>query len=220
MAAIGFMRPSRRSAGRWANIGWLGSCAQKPSVPRRFRDGGPPRTRPILIRWLPTCSIVSSPWPSPHHGCLNRGRTGCISRCCWTSARAGHGAGSPQALAAEALTMALGRRQTSTGLLHHSDRGSQYAATLSREFLASRGITVSISRRANCWDNAVVESFFHTLKTGDRVSSTIYDTARSDAEDLRVARSVLQSDPSSLDPRLSLLRRVRKNGETVLTRCP
>jgi hypothetical protein len=219
MAAIGFMRPSRRSAGRWANIGWLGSCAQKPSVPRRFRDGGPPRTRPILIRWLPTCSIVSSPWPSPHHGCLNRGRTGCISRCCWTSARAGHGAGSPQALAAEALTMALGRRQTSTGLLHHSDRGSQYAATLSREFLASRGITVSKSPRellGQCRRGKLLPY----VENGDRVSSTIYDTARSDAEDLRVARSVLQSDPSSLDPRLSLLRRVRKNGETVLTRCP
>jgi putative transposase len=41
----------------------------------------------------------------------------------------------------------------------------QYAALLYRELLASHGITVSISRRANCWDNAVVESFSHTLKT-------------------------------------------------------
>jgi putative transposase len=70
-----------------------------------------------------------------------------------------------ETLATEALTMALGRRQPSAGLLHHSDRGSQYAALLYRELLASHGITVSMSRRANCWDNAVVESFFHTLKT-------------------------------------------------------
>ncbi len=70
-----------------------------------------------------------------------------------------------QELAAEALTMALKCRQPTAGLLHHSDRGSQYAATLYREVLASQGITVSMSRRANCWDNAVVESFFHTLKT-------------------------------------------------------
>ena len=70
-----------------------------------------------------------------------------------------------ETLATEALTMALGRRQPSAGLLHHSDRGSQYAALLYRELLARHGITVSMSRRANCWDNAVVESFFHTLKT-------------------------------------------------------
>ena len=61
--------------------------------------------------------------------------------------------------------MTLGRRQPSAGLLHHSDRGSQYAALRYRELLASHGITVSMSRRSNCWDNAVVESFSHTLKT-------------------------------------------------------
>ena len=50
-------------------------------------------------------------------------------------------------------------------MLHHTDRGSQYAATLYCEWLASHGLTASMSRRGNCWDNAVVESFFHTLKT-------------------------------------------------------
>lgn len=80
-----------------------------------------------------------------------------------------------ETLATEALTMALGRRQPSAGLLHHSDRGSQYAALLYRELLASHGITVSMSRRANCWDNAVVESFFHTLKT-ELVSHRRYAT--------------------------------------------
>ena len=80
-----------------------------------------------------------------------------------------------ETLATEALTMALGRRQPSAGLLHHSDRGSQYAALLYREVLARHGITVSMSRRANCWDNAVVESFFHTLKT-ELVSHRRYAT--------------------------------------------
>jgi transposase InsO family protein len=51
------------------------------------------------------------------------------------------------------------------GLRHHSDRGSQYAALLYREVLACHGIAVNMNRRANGWDNAVVESFFHTLKT-------------------------------------------------------
>jgi transposase InsO family protein len=73
-----------------------------------------------------------------------------------------------ESLAAElcinALRMALGRRQPKPGLLHHSDRGVQYAATDYRELLAAHNITVSMSRRANCHDNAVAESFFATLR--------------------------------------------------------
>jgi putative transposase len=70
-----------------------------------------------------------------------------------------------QELATAALTMAVEHRRPATGVLHHTDRGSQYAATLYRELLAGHGLTASMSRRGNCWDNAVVESFFHTLKT-------------------------------------------------------
>jgi putative transposase len=70
-----------------------------------------------------------------------------------------------QELVARPLTMAVERRRPASGLLHHTDRGSQYAATTYRELLAGHGLTASMSRRANCWDNAVVESFFHTLKT-------------------------------------------------------
>ena len=70
-----------------------------------------------------------------------------------------------QDLATTALTMAVAHRRTAEGVLHHTDRGSQYAATTYRELLASYGLTASMSRRGNCWDNAVVESFFHTLKT-------------------------------------------------------
>ena len=67
-------------------------------------------------------------------------------------------------LSLTALRMALQRRQPPPGLLHHSDRGSQYAATDYRELLAAHQLIPSMSRRANCYDNAVAESFFATLR--------------------------------------------------------
>ena len=67
-------------------------------------------------------------------------------------------------LTLQALTMALGRRRPPQGLLHHSDRGSQYASADYRRALAAHGIVCSMSRRGNCWDNAVAESFFATVK--------------------------------------------------------
>lgn len=67
-------------------------------------------------------------------------------------------------LTERALTMALGNRPITAGLLHHSDRGSQYAATRYQRLLATHGVIPSMSRTGNCWDNACVESFFGTLK--------------------------------------------------------
>lgn len=64
----------------------------------------------------------------------------------------------------QALRMALIARQPTVGLLHHSDRGSQYAARPYQQLLTTHGITASMSRKGNCWDNACVESFFGTLK--------------------------------------------------------
>jgi putative transposase len=69
-----------------------------------------------------------------------------------------------QDLALEALGMALARRRPPQGLVHHSDRGSQYASAAYQARLAQHGIQSSMSRRGNCWDNAVAESFFATLK--------------------------------------------------------
>jgi transposase InsO family protein len=60
--------------------------------------------------------------------------------------------------------MALVRRRPGHGLLHHSDRGSQYASGDYQAVLDAAGIVCSMSRRGNCWDNAVAESFFATLK--------------------------------------------------------
>lgn len=68
-------------------------------------------------------------------------------------------------LTLKALDQALAHRQPQASLLDHSDRGSQYAARRYRKRLANSGLRASMSRRGDCWDNAVVESFFSSLKT-------------------------------------------------------
>jgi len=67
-------------------------------------------------------------------------------------------------LVIEALNMAIKQRKPSWGLLLHSDRGSQYASYFYQVLLGKRGILCSMSRKGNCWDNAVMESFYRTLK--------------------------------------------------------
>lgn len=69
-----------------------------------------------------------------------------------------------QALVLSALHMAITNRQPEAGLLHHSDRGSQYCAHAYRQLQAQHKMTTSMSRQANCYDNAAMESFFATLK--------------------------------------------------------
>jgi putative transposase len=71
-----------------------------------------------------------------------------------------------RALVIEALRVAVGRRTVpDSGLVHHSDRGSQYASGDYQNALHNLGVVCSMSRKGNCWDNAVAESFFATLKT-------------------------------------------------------
>ncbi len=67
-------------------------------------------------------------------------------------------------LVLDALHMAIGRNRPDAGLVHHSDRGLQYACGQYRQLLKERGITCSMSRTGNCYDNAVMESFWATLK--------------------------------------------------------
>ena len=78
-------------------------------------------------------------------------------------------------IALDALNMAVERQRPATGLIHHSDRGIQYAAETYRLALARSGITPSMSRKGDCWDNAPMESFFHTLKA-ERVHHRVYAT--------------------------------------------
>lgn len=68
-------------------------------------------------------------------------------------------------LVSDALKMALGRVRIKPGAIHHSDRGSQYAASNFQLLLNANNLIPSMSRKGNCWDNAPTESFFHSLKT-------------------------------------------------------
>jgi putative transposase len=68
-------------------------------------------------------------------------------------------------LVSDALSMAIARRSPGAGLLHHSDRGVQYASEDYRHLLRSHGMECSMSGKGDCWDNAVMESFWGTLKT-------------------------------------------------------
>jgi transposase InsO family protein len=75
----------------------------------------------------------------------------------------------------DALKMAIDRRSPSPGLLWHTDRGSQYASYKHKDLLQQYGIIQSMSRKGNCWDNAVAESFFHSLKT-ELIYHEIFET--------------------------------------------
>ena len=85
-------------------------------------------------------------------------------------------------LALDALGMALKGRPRSRAMLHHSDRGSQYASHEYQQLLAAHGILSSMSRKGNCWDNAVAESFFATLKL-----ELVYETQWRTREEARRA---------------------------------
>jgi putative transposase len=89
------------------------------------------------------------------------------------------------ALPVTALEQALAARRPPRGLVHHSDRGSQYASAAYQAILERHGLQASMSRSGDCWDNAVAESFFHTLKV-ERVHDRRYATweeARADIAD-------------------------------------
>lgn len=80
-----------------------------------------------------------------------------------------------KALVMRALMMAVNLRHPPSGLLHHSDRGSQYASHAYQKLLKQYGMTTSMSRKGDCWDNAPVERFFSSLKrewTGDQLYRT------------------------------------------------
>ena len=86
-----------------------------------------------------------------------------------------------QELALKALRKALAIRRPSAGLIHHADRGSQYCSTAYQAELKKHGIQISMSGKGNCFDNAVVESFFKSLKS-ELVWRTIFQT-RAEAKD-------------------------------------
>ena len=93
-----------------------------------------------------------------------------------------------QALTLAALQQALTERRPPVGLIHHSDRGSHYTGTSYQRLVSAHGLLASMSRRGDCWDNAVVESFFATLKT-ELVAGT---TWRSPGDALAALRQYLR----------------------------
>jgi len=78
-------------------------------------------------------------------------------------------------IVANALEMAWKHRKPPKGLIHHSDRGSQYASHLFQEKLKSYGMVCSMSRKGNCWDNAPTESWFHSFKN-ERIHGLRFDS--------------------------------------------
>lgn len=80
-----------------------------------------------------------------------------------------------QELVCNALLMALYRRKFPVGVIIHSDRGSQYCSNKYRKLIEKNGLIGSMSRKGNCWDNAISESFFHTLKV-ELVHQCTYST--------------------------------------------
>jgi transposase InsO family protein len=83
----------------------------------------------------------------------------------------------------DALVMAIKRRGYFKDLLFHSDRGSQYCSKDFQNILKKYGIRCSMSRKANCWDNAIAESFFHTIKS-ELIYGTKYKTRKIAKEDI------------------------------------
>ncbi len=86
-------------------------------------------------------------------------------------------------LCIRALRVALESRQPKAKLLFHSDQGCQYSSIAFRKYLKSKRIVQSMSRRANCWDNAVVERFFRSLRT-ERIRKRIYSTHQAAQADI------------------------------------
>ena len=86
-------------------------------------------------------------------------------------------------LVTDALQMALWQRRAAAGLIVHSDRGSQYASNAYRRLLNARGLIGSMSRKGDCWDNAVAESFFASLKK-ERVQWKYYQTRAEAQQDI------------------------------------
>ena len=86
-------------------------------------------------------------------------------------------------LVIDALQMAVWRRRPEDGLIFHSDRGSQYCSNDFQKMLKKHGMISSMSRKGDCWDNSVAESFFGTLKV-ERVFDSIYQTREEAKRDI------------------------------------
>jgi putative transposase len=115
-----------------------------------------------------------------------------------------------------ALRIAVSAQRPGAGLIHHSDRGVQYASHDYRAALAASGIAASMSRKANCYDNTPMESFFHTLKT-ERVHHRQYATRAKARRDIFLHRGLLQPDQAPLEHRIYQPNRDRAKSSLTLS---
>lgn len=121
-----------------------------------------------------------------------------------------------RALAIDALTMAIARRGVAPGILH-SDRGTLYAVAQYRALLVRHGIRQSMSRKADCWDNARMERFFHTLKT-ELVHHCDYPTREAvRSSHVRIHGGVLQPSATAFDRKLSNPAGIRSDEPPLIT---
>jgi putative transposase len=122
----------------------------------------------------------------------------------------------------KALEMAIKHRCPEIGLLHHSDQGCTYASEDYQEVLEARGIICSMSRRGNCWDNAVMESFFSTVKSelGERFDShgdakmALFDYIEVFYNQQRRHSTLGQISPAAFE------RRAEQEGVDAMENCP
>jgi len=129
-------------------------------------------------------------------------------------------------LVLDAVLMAV-RRRRPRGTMIYSDQGTQYGSDAWRRFCRSNHLEPSMSRKGNCWDNAVAESFFSSVKK-ERIKKQIYknrELALNDVADYidrfyKLHRSLLQSDPPPQSPRRREPRAVRSGSETAVTGYP
>ena len=121
-------------------------------------------------------------------------------------------------LVCDALTMAIWQRRPGPNLIVHTDRGSQYASRQYRQLLAKNGFRGSMSRKGNCWDNAVVESFFGSLKQ-ERVQWKSYQSRHEAQQDIlnyitmfynssRLHSTLNYMSPNDYEVRLDVLKKV------------
>jgi putative transposase len=106
-------------------------------------------------------------------------------------------------LTVAALKLAIARGRVESGLVHHSDRGSQYASGDYTDLLKKHNIEISMSRRRNPWDNAKAESFMKTLKSEEVYRTEYRDFDDAQTWDWKVHRKRLQSGALALSPGVS-----------------
>ena len=152
MREVGLHSQARR---RFRPLSLTDSHHDLPIAPNRLRDAALPTQRDAV--WVADITYVKT-----HEGFLYV--AGVLDRC--TRRCVGWAMNDTLAttLPLAALDMALQQRRPPAGLVHHSDRGSQYASEAYRQKLAAAGVIPSMSRPGNCYDNAVMESFWSSLK--------------------------------------------------------